>query len=141
MDSAARQAAEQIAALINSRVQSPRIDEMEAIIAGVTHVNTRYAHKAQDDPSLAALRQRSEAALGNKDAQRLRRGSPKRPTMPTVSWRRFPGASSLPGPSPLHNLKQRAVLARYWHQFAYDAEKWTTSRRTAAAGKTRLSPI
>jgi hypothetical protein len=35
MNSPARQAAEQIAALINSRMQSPRVDEMEAIVAGV----------------------------------------------------------------------------------------------------------
>jgi hypothetical protein len=35
MNNPARQAAEQIAALINSRAQSPRIDELEVIIAGV----------------------------------------------------------------------------------------------------------
>jgi hypothetical protein len=35
MNSPARQAAEQIAALINSRASSPRVDELEAIIAGV----------------------------------------------------------------------------------------------------------
>ena len=29
-------------------------------------------------------------------------------------------------PITLHNLKQRAVLAKYWHQFAADAEKWIT---------------
>jgi hypothetical protein len=28
-------------------------------------------------------------------------------------------------PITLPNLKQRAVLARYWHQYAYDVEAWT----------------
>ena len=29
-------------------------------------------------------------------------------------------------PITLHNLKQRAVLAKYWHQHRPDGEKWIT---------------
>jgi hypothetical protein len=41
MNSRARRAAEQVAALINSRVSSPRIDELEAIIGNVIARLTR----------------------------------------------------------------------------------------------------
>ena len=125
MNSAARQAAEQIAALINSRVQSPRIDEMEAIIAGVTTRQHACAHTAQDDPALAALQQRLEAVTQQyRDAQHCdeatKRADDADRELGVVSRRIFDAR-----PITLHNLKQRAVLARYWHQFAYDAEKWT----------------
>ena len=51
------QAAQEISALINSRAQSPGVDELEAIISGVTSRQHACAHTAQDDPSLCDLQQ------------------------------------------------------------------------------------
>jgi hypothetical protein len=68
MYSPARQAAEQIAALINSRVQSPRIDELEAIIAGVTTPQPVCAHVGP----LGPVGQELAAAFFDWDRARIR---------------------------------------------------------------------
>jgi hypothetical protein len=68
MDNPARAAAEQIAALINSRVQSPRIDELEAIIAGV---NTPQPACAHVDP-LGPVSPELAAAFFDWDQARIR---------------------------------------------------------------------
>ena len=52
MDNPARAAAEQIAGLINSRVQSPRIDEMEAIIAGAMTCQDTTTHITTPSPAV-----------------------------------------------------------------------------------------
>ena len=51
------QAAQEIAALINSRPRSPRVEELEAIISGVSDGSRHDG----GDQTLAALRQRLEA--------------------------------------------------------------------------------
>jgi hypothetical protein len=124
MDSAARQAAEQIAALINSRVQSPRIDEMEAIIAGAT---ARY-DKPQDDQTLAALRQKIaevarlyEVAKAEPDGERadLDKADAADNELTAISKRIF-----ATWPITISNLQLRALLAKHWHGF--DAGEWKT---------------
>jgi hypothetical protein len=68
MSNPARAAAEQIAALINSRVQSPRIDEMETIIARAMPTNPL----GQATPEMAAAFAEWEAVrvLHDSDVQR-----------------------------------------------------------------------
>jgi hypothetical protein len=139
MISPARQAAEQIAALINSRVQSPRVDEMEAIVAGVmTCQHTSVIAMTpvggfapgEEDFSLAALQQKVDAVhqlyeeargIGRGDAHDLAldKANAGDSELSAIARRVFDAR-----PITLSNLKQRAVLARYWHQYAYDVEAW-----------------
>jgi hypothetical protein len=126
----ARQAAEEIATLINSRAQSPRIDELEAAIAGaMTRQHACARATAEGDPSLCALRQKLqevnqlyEAAKDTDDWLPARdRADAADNDLAELSRRIFATR-----PITLHNLKLRAVLAKYWHQYGDDAEKWVT---------------
>ena len=54
----ALQAAQEISTLINARAQSPRIDEMEAVIVGAMPRQHACARATEDDPSLCALGQK-----------------------------------------------------------------------------------
>jgi len=128
----ALQAAQEISTLINSRAQSPRVDELEAIIAGVTTRQHACAHTTQDDPSLCALQQKVDAvhqlyeeaqrSEGDGDAKcaTLDKANAGDSELSAIARRVFDAR-----PLTLPNLKQRAVLARYWHQYAYDVEAWT----------------
>ena len=138
MNSAARQAAEQIAALINSRVQSPRIDEMEAIIAGVT---ARH-DTPQDDQTLAALRQkiaevaRTQRSLRLTDGEHadLDKADAADNELTAMSKRIFAAR-----PITIHNLKLRAVTRQTLAR-ARCRREMDGAGASAPRGKTRLSP-
>jgi hypothetical protein len=127
----ALQAAREICTLINSRAQSPRVDELVAIIADVTTHQHSCLHTVQDNPSICALQQKVDAVHQlYEEARGIARDSDAHdPTLDKANA----GDSELSEiarrvfntrPITLSNLKQRAVLARYWHQYAYDVEAW-----------------
>ena len=104
----------------------------------VKHACAPYT-RAQDDPSLAALQQRLEAVTQQyRDAQHCDEATKKADDadreMGVVSKRIFDAR-----PITLHNLKQRAVLAKYWHQHNTMARNGTVPE-DCGAGNMRSSP-
>jgi hypothetical protein len=80
--------------------------------------------EAKDDPSLCYLRQRLEAVGQQyKDAQHCdeatKRADAADGEMSELSKRIFDAR-----PVTLHNLKQRAVLAKYWQEHNHHGEAW-----------------
>ena len=79
--------------------------------------------EAKDDPSLCDLRQRLEAAgqlhatAQDDDASRMADAADRE--MGTLSERIFAIR-----PITLHNLKQRAVIAKYWQEHNHHGEAW-----------------
>jgi hypothetical protein len=128
MSEAYRAAAQEIATLINTRPQSPHVDELEAIIAGAMPRQHACARATtEDDPSLCALRQKLqevnqlyEAAKDNDDWLPARDMADAADNELTELPRRIFATR----PVTLHNLKQRAVLAKYWQEHNHHGEAW-----------------
>ena len=120
------QAAQEIAVLINSRPVSPRIDELEAVISSVM---TRQDAR-QEEQTLAALQQKIAevdrlyaVAKAEPAGQRalLDRADAADNELAAISKRIFAAR-----PVTLHNLKLRAVLAKYWQQRRPDGKACVT---------------
>jgi hypothetical protein len=109
------QAAQEIAALINSRPVSPRVDELDAIISSVLTCQ----HTWREDQTLAALQQKLDEATRLNESDDRDKADAADKALEAVTKRIFAAR-----PITLHNLKLRAVLAKYWQEHSHHGEAW-----------------